>query len=312
MRPCRLASALLFFALFVTAGGAYAVSPPGSPDGGATATGDVGETDGWPKPIKEFLAGDYLERSDVVLTRRDWDIASFIIRWVTGSPFSHAALVFTGPKEPGIDNTFLIEAGTNGVDLTNIADYLDDKSSFIAIKRFKQNWFDLPKQSRVRGVLLDKIKATYNYWAIGRIARNVWFGVQNTMQGKEKAIETYREQAWSPPSEYICSGLVQIGFVETVLEYIRAGALPPAALKEVVFHTEAASRLPDAADWTYFDDETSRTTAAIFREQNFAELESVTPDDLAKSEKLEWLYFIKDGMVDKVTTYGDVKRRAAQ
>ncbi len=66
----------------------------------------------WPMPVETFLAGTYLERADVVLTRRDWDLASWMIRWATGSPFSHAAMVFTGPQfESGYSTTFVIEAG---------------------------------------------------------------------------------------------------------------------------------------------------------------------------------------------------------
>ena len=49
----------------------------------------------WPMPVEDFLAGKYLERADVVLTRRAWDVASWAIRWATNSPFSHAAMVFT-------------------------------------------------------------------------------------------------------------------------------------------------------------------------------------------------------------------------
>lgn len=266
--------------------------------------------DMWPKSVDDFLNGNYLQRSDVVLTRRDWDLASFLIRWATNSPFSHAALVFTDAHEPGIQNTFVIEAGTGGVDLTNLKDYITDKSSFVAIKRFKKDWFDGPKQSRVRGLLLDKIKATYNFWAIGRIAAQIWFGLQNKMQGKEKTIESYREQAWTPPNEFICSGLVQLGFVEAVLEYIQQGVLPPSALKEVVFHNEAASRLPEAGDWHYLDEAgATQATAALFREQNLHELESVTPQDLAESDKLEWLYFIQGGKVYKINSYQDVLKR---
>lgn len=313
MRSRKFASALLLLAIIGLAVEARAVGSPNPSDGPPVAEGT--RTDQWPKTVNEFLAGNYLLKSDVVLTRRDWDVGSYLIRWFTSSPFSHAALVFTGPDDAGIDNTFVIEAGTSGVDLTKLSDYLDDKSSFLVIKRFKREWFDPPKQSRVRGVLLDKIKATYNYWAIGRIVRGVWFGAQNAMQGKEKTIETYREQEWSPPSEYICSGFIQIGFVETVLQYIRAGTLPPTALKEVVFHREAASRLPDPGDWSYLDTESTETTAAIFKEQNFSELESITPEDLATSEKLEWLYIVyQDGgkrWVDRVGSYEDVKKRLA-
>ncbi|MGD9783158.1 MAG: hypothetical protein AB7E80_03245 [Hyphomicrobiaceae bacterium] len=266
--------------------------------------------DVWPKSVDEFLAGEFLERADVVLTRRDWDLSSYLIRLATGSPFSHAAMVFTGPQfEAGFSSTFIIEAGTGGVDLTNIRDYISDRSSFIAIKRFKQPWFDQSKQSRVRGLLLDKIKASYNYWAIGRIVRNLWFGVQRQVQGKEKTIESYREREWQPPNDYICSGLVQLGFVEAVLEYIKAGTLPPYAIKDVVFNKEAASRLPDPPDWEYLDPASQLATAELFRDQNLVELEAVTPQDLATSEKLEWLYFIRDNRVYKIKNFDDVLAR---
>ena len=263
----------------------------------------------WPMPVEDFLAGKYLERADVVLTRRAWDVASWAIRWATNSPFSHAAMVFTGPQfESGYTSTFVIESGTSGVDLTNLRDYIADKSAFIAIKRFKQPWFDEAKQSRVRGLLLDKIKASYNYWAIGTIARNLWFGVERSVSGDQKTMRRFRERKWDAPTEFICSGLVQIGFVEAALEYIKAGTLPPTALNEVVFEKEAATRLPERDDWGYLDAESSKTTAVLFRKQNFDALQSVTPEDLASSEKLEWLYFIKNGLVYKVTSYADVRK----
>ena len=80
--------------------------------------------DVWPKPVTEFLRGQYLERADVMLTRRSGDIASSVIRWATNSLFSHAALVYTAPPfDAGLSETFVIEAGTSGVDLTKLADY---------------------------------------------------------------------------------------------------------------------------------------------------------------------------------------------
>lgn len=267
----------------------------------------------WPMPVEDFLAGNFLERADVVLTRRDWDFSSWAIRWATNSPFSHAAMVFTGPQfESGYSNTFVIESGTGGVDLTNLRDYIADKSAFLGIKRFKKDWFDQTKQSRVRGLLLDKIKSTYNYWAIAQIARNVWFGVERSVQGDKQTMRKFREREWDAPSEYICSGLVQIGFVEAALEYIKAGQLPPSAINDVVFEPEAATRLPQKEDWEYLDPESSKTTAVLFRKQNFDALQSVTPENLAASDKLEWLYFIKQGLVYKISTYDDVRKLIGQ
>ncbi len=280
-----------------------AAQPPLPPD----VTPEV-----WPMPVEDFLAGNYLERADVVLTRHDWDFASWAIRWATNSPFSHAAMVFTGPQfESGYSNTFVIESGTKGVDLTNLRDYIADKSAFLAIKRFRRDWFDEGKQARVRGLLLDKIKSTYNYWAIVHIVRNLWFGVQQKVQGENRAMHHNREREWNVPNEFICSGLVQIGFVEAVIEYIKAGQLPPSAINDVVFEPEAATRLPQKEDWGYLDPESSKSTAVLFRKQNFDALQSVTPEDLAASDKLEWLYFIKNGLVYKVSTYAEVKKLSA-
>jgi len=308
MKRFLAATGLGLMALAAIAGTAPALSPPAPvPATNPAAAPPAPEV--WPMPVEDFLAGNFLERADVVLTRRDWDLTSWVIRWATGSPFSHAAMVFTGPQfESGYTNTFVIEAGTGGVDLTNLRDYIADKSSFLAIKRFKKAWFDEPKQARVRGLLLDKIKATYNFWAIGHILRNVWFGVERTVRGDKGTIRKFREREWDAPNEYICSGLVQIGFVEAILEYIKAGQLPPAALNDVVFEPVAATRLPAKDDWGYLDPESSKTTAVLFRKQNFDALESVTPEDLAASDKLAWLYFIKNGLVYKVGSYDEARK----
>lgn len=264
--------------------------------------------DKWPKDVETFLQGHYLDRADVVLTRRTGDLTAAVIRWATGSPFSHAALIFTGPRfDSGISGTFVIESGTSGVDLTQFTDYTSHKSTYIAIKRLRKDWFTAPRQSRVRGVLLDKIKATYDFWTIARIARNIWFGVQSKVRTTEKTVETYRRNDWTPPNEYICSGLVQVGFVEMAVEAIKRGELSPEVLREVVFHKEAESRLPDPGAWKYLGDD-AKETAVNFRDVLSDELFSVTPEDLAQSDKLAWQFFIKDGLVYKVSSYAEVMR----
>ena len=308
-----LGLAVLLAGIAAVGFGARAVAPDkGGRDTKVRPAPVAGEVT-FPMPVEKFLAGKFLDRSDVVLTRRDGDAVSYLIRWATGSIFSHAALVFSGPQhEQGYTSTFVIEAGTSGVDLTKLDDYVLDKSSFVAIKRMKRPWFDETKQSRVRGIMLDKIKASYNYWAVGRIARNIWFGVQQKMQGKEKTIEAYRERKWTPPQEFICSGLVQLGFIEAALAYIEGGQIPPASITNVIFHDEAASRLPPPENWQLFEPQQAKDTAIQFGQQLAFELESVTPEDLARSRNLDWLYFIKGGLVHKVASYEEVKRLAGQ
>lgn len=300
------------FAVLAMAGDTYAVSTERKPPV-RKYTKSEARQDRWPKPVDEFLAGEFLERSDVVLTRRDYDPASFIIRWATNSPFSHAALVFASPNlEQGISNTFVIEAGTAGVDLTNLRDYVTDKSSFVAIKRLRRPWFDSEKQSRVRGLLLDSIKSEYNYWAIVRFARSLWFGIRRSVQGKKEAVLAFQRSQWERPNEFICSGLVQFGFVEAVVEYVRKRQLPPWTVAEVMFTKEGEAGLIPREVWEQMSPEEVEQmledhTGAI-REALSSQLESITPNDLATSDKLEWLYFIKDGLVYKVSSFAEVER----
>src|SRR5512143_3517114 len=72
-----------------------------------------------PMSVAHFLAHaeQYLRRGDVVLCKGKATLFSWAIRWWTNSHFSHAALVFAVPsQEEGFERTFLIEAGTSGVD----------------------------------------------------------------------------------------------------------------------------------------------------------------------------------------------------
>ena len=272
---------------------------------GAQAPGKALD-DVWPKPVTEFLNGKYLERADIVLTSRKGDISSSLIRWATNSSFSHSALVFTGKQfDQGISETFVIEAGTSGVDLTQLTRYVENKSNFIAIKRLKKDWFNADRQARVRGILLDKIKDTYDYWTIWRIAKNLWFGVQAKVTSKEKAVASYHKKAWQPPNEYICSGLVQIGFVQAIIEAIGRGELSPEVLRDVVFNKSAESRLPEPGSWKYLGEDAAGT-ALDFQYVLNDELFATTPEDLAQTDKLEWLYLIKDGAVHKVSAYAEV------
>lgn len=306
--PKPLAAALVMAVVVATS--TLAASPEGRRDFRDPRPGtarDVAEK--WPKTIDEFLAGRYLRRADVVLTSRKNDLASYLIRTATNSPFSHAAMVFTGPQvELGYSSTFVIEAGTGGVDLASIKGYAADKSVFFAIKRLRQPWFDPEKQSRVRGLLLDNIKSEYNFSTILRILREIWFGVERTVRGKEEAIESFRAREWDRPNSFICSGLVQFGFVEAVTEYILARKLPPTALNEVVFSKAAQQRLVPPEAWTDAPADLVDSVIPEVRRTLAADLEATTPEDLAQSDKLEWLYFIQDGKVHRVRSYDDVKK----
>ncbi|MBS0238105.1 MAG: hypothetical protein JSR89_06750 [Proteobacteria bacterium] len=271
----------------------------------------IARRDTWPKKVDDFLAGEYLQKADVMLEQR-WsgDVAAGVIRWATNSFFSHAALVYTAPPyDTGVSNTFVIEAGTKGVGLTKLTDYVHDSHvNFIAIKRLKPaSWFDSNRQARVRGLLLDKIKAHYDYWTVWQIARQVWFGVEEKVSSRQKTLESFREKDWIPPNEFICSGLVQIGYVEMMVEAIKNGQISPEALRDVVFTKSAERYLPNRGQWSSLGDQ-QKETAAIFRQLLNDELFSVTPEDLAQTEKLDWMYLIKGDKVYKISSYVELQK----
>ncbi len=275
----------------------------------------------WPMSVDAFLEGNHIDRADVMLTRRHGSIFSWLIRWATKSQFSHAALVFLVPyREREYTDTFVIEAGTKGVDLTNLEDYVKDRASVVAIKRFRSatmaraavqqatdSWFDENVQKVVRGRMLNKIKSKYNFgkiFAIGfELLDQMVFGMRERVQGRQRAIASRRKKGKTAPNEFICSGLVQLGFVEAVGELVRAGRVPPIALKEVVFLPEIAGLLPD--DWENFTDQEVREIVDLFVDGWRPELEAIKPIDLAASEHLEWRFVIIDGWVHRVRSVSE-------
>ncbi|MGW8207169.1 MAG: hypothetical protein ACWGMY_09470, partial [Hyphomicrobiaceae bacterium] len=94
-------------------------------------------------PVDVFLTGPYLQRADVLLTRKNRDFRSWLIRFATKGSYSHAALVFLVPhQERGFNNSFVIERSSGGVDLTNFTDCVNDRRSVIGVHRLGKPWFN--------------------------------------------------------------------------------------------------------------------------------------------------------------------------
>lgn len=264
----------------------------------------------WPMPVSAFLSGPYLQRSDVVLTRKNRDFKSWLIRWATKGSFSHAALVFLVPhQERGFNNSFVIESASGGVDLTNFMDYVNDRRSIVGIKRMSKPWFNDEVQSRVRGRMLNTIKSTYSYATILKLARellaDIAFGMKSRVYGPTRAIQARLDRQLPPPNKFICSGLVQMGFVQTLLDMAGEQRLPPEFLSDIVFREDLRAFLP--SDWNEFSTEEQSEIMWEFA-TGFADLlEAVTPEDLASSPHLEWVYVIKRGMVYPATSDDNVR-----
>ncbi|MEQ8826091.1 MAG: hypothetical protein RIC14_17120 [Filomicrobium sp.] len=261
------------------------------------------DAEGWPKPVGEFLSGPYLNRADIVLTRKNRDFRSWLIQWATRGSFSHAALVFLVPhQEQGFNNTFIIESASKGVDLTNLAHYLTDKRQVVGIRRLKGTWFDERAQKLVRGRMLNSIESTYSYATVFRLGlaffNEIAFGIKARIWGARSAIKGRRRATLQPPNEFICSGLVQLGYLNAIAEQVAMGYLLPQRVGDVVFQNDVGKLLP--RDWSQFSDAEQYEIMWDFVSGFSDVLEAVTPEDLARSENLDWVYVIRDGLAHKV------------
>jgi len=257
----------------------------------------------WPMPVEAFLSGPYLNRSDVILTRKHRGFSSWLIRWATRSHFSHASLVFLVPHlEKGFNNTFVIESASNGVDLSNLRDYLNEQRMVVGFKRLKGQWFDEDIRSLVRGRMLNSIKSSYSYataLAIGwSFFNDFGFGVRSRIYGARKAIQGRRRQNWHPPNSFICSGLVQLGYIDAVSELISTGKLEPRRISEVVMQNDLTQFLPE--DWNQFTPAEQFEILWDFVAGFEDVLEAITPEEIALSKALQWTYVMRDGLIHKV------------
>jgi hypothetical protein len=90
-----------------------------------------------------------------------------------------------------------------------------------------------------------------------------------------------------------------------MVEAIKNGQISPEALRDVVFTKSAEKYLPPRGQWSTLGDQ-QKETAIIFRRLLNDELYSVTPEDLAETEKLDWMYLIQGDKVYKISSYNDV------
>ncbi|KAB2851676.1 MAG: hypothetical protein F9K44_00680 [Hyphomicrobiaceae bacterium] len=254
----------------------------------------------WPMKLSQFMQGGWLEPADIVLSRKNGNFVSKLIRLVTKSHFSHSALVYVTPRfDPNYDNTFVIEAGTRGVDLANLARYVNDERSVSAVLRLNKAWFKDDVRGRVRGLVLNYIDAGYDYGIVLQILHNAWFRVKRSVEGHKRAVHGYTRKGRMAPTKFICSGFVQIGFIEAVAELVATGKLPRETLKEVVYTPAGLDALPKDLD--ALSAEELKAVLEEFQEDVQDFLEAVTPQDLAKSGNLEWRYVLRDGVAYRVT-----------
>jgi hypothetical protein len=226
-------------------------------------------------PLNNFLLGEFknheLQRSDIVLIQSKSSLFGRAIRWATRSQFTHAALIFAIPNtQQGFNRAFVIESSIGGVDLTaldDLTDYPSHKKSLV-IMRLEREWFNKDIQKRIRGEMLNSIKANYDYQSIGHLVLAI--GTSMLLGKRSRAVNLIKEiirirfrDKRLPPLRFICSGFVQFGFWHTV-----QNNLPDIDTNEVYFGPPVENEIGKA------------------------DLLTITPEELFQSDKLVAKYLI--------------------
>lgn len=248
--------------------------------------------------MEELVKGGKLKRADILLTRSKGSLLGWLIRFGTNSYWNHALMIYViRSLSQGHETTFIIESGGSGIDIHNIAHYLERPKRYdVAVKRLETDWFQddsegggLRYRRRVRGFALREIDDRYDHRLImgiaARILRQLILAFLFPWQRRKPAGQRWvrvSRIAGLDVNAYICSGFVQWAYYQGVSRILNEDGLDESRLQDVMFNPRLRGEVTEN------------------------ELLSTTPADLANSTKLSWKYIIKDGTVWEVLSEEEV------
>ncbi len=247
--------------------------------------------------MTELMEGGGLKRADIVLTHYKRSLWGWLIRLATGCYWNHALIVYVvRDLAQEWDKTLVIDPRMGGIYLSDIAHYLERPDRYdIAVKRLKADWFQsdreadgLPYCKTVCDILLRETDDRYDAKIkrlIRRTRRQITLGYRFAFK-RRKHRRASRKQVLPfamrlKISTYSCGGLVQWGYYQGVSRVL-GDCEDKTKLQEIIFNPRLVEPV------TQYD------------------LLSTTPADLARSDKLAWKYFVKDGEVWEVSSEEEV------
>lgn len=284
--------------------------------------------------------GPRLYISDIVLRNNHHltEVFAHLIRFATDSKWSHSALVYlTNEPEKGLENTFLIEARTSGVNMTSWRNEVLPSDEFtVGIKRPKLDWYQENEDERarrnrqdpadihgieylrhVRGVAIDQVHGLYDQkivWELAslyveRVARRHLHTVPQVADAADKLADFFKK--WDQKSKpaahvarFICSGLVQYSFFAALRYRLLQDFQHPERQESARHNLRHMGRIlyredPDGLMENYIQ-------RILAGEQKLADpvpddlqdlLKTALPADFNNSPNLEWHYIVLNGNV---------------
>lgn len=258
----------------------------------------------WPKTLKEFEDGGYMEPGDIVLMTKLGSLFSRLIAFFDRSDFAHCALVYQTPHhDAGIDHAYLIETSFNGVELEAFPEVVAPRKVYkdiklppdyvVGVRRLETNWATPSLRRIASSRMLHFIdNDDYDFSMLLALATrrttNAYFRWVRRLQGKAPTVSQYLSSSSVKfsPAEFICSGFVQFAYVDMVRLAIE---------RAIISRDEAETAWNDVLFSNKIDGSTS-----------MRQLLAVKPHDLATTPKLKWKYLINQGKVFKIDSYEDV------
>jgi len=247
--------------------------------------------------ITELVEGGKLKRADILLAHSKRSCWGGLIRIGTHCYWNHAFILYmVRNPDQGYDETLIIDPRMGVIHLDNIAHYLGNPRRYdLAVKRLDKEWFQndsnvggLSFCQTLCGIALREV-ADKSDTRIVRISRGVLRQVRLAYRFIRRRIKYPKpgKKRLSPItkrlmiSAYGCGGFIQWSY------YL--------AVSRILEESQDKNRLQDVT-----------FNPRLIEPIRQYDLLSVTPADLARSDKLSWKYVVKDGVVWAVSSKEEV------
>jgi len=247
--------------------------------------------------ITELVEGGKLKRADILLARSKGSYWGWLIRLGTRCYWNHAFILYM-VKDPnqGYSEALIIDPRMGIIHLDNIARYFGNPSRYdVAVKRLDKEWFQ--NDSNVGGLsycqtVCDIARREIDdkpYTRIVRVSRGILRQIRLAYRFVRRRMKYPRpsKKRLSPItlrlkiSAYGCGGFVQWSYYQ--------GA------SRILEESQDKNRLQDVT-----------FNPRLIEPVKQDDLLSITPADLARSDKLSWKYIVKDGVVWAVSSKEEV------
>jgi hypothetical protein len=247
--------------------------------------------------IKELVGGGKLKRADILLAHSKGSYWGWLIRLGTRCYWNHAFIIYM-VRDPnkGYDEALIIDPRMGIIHLDNVAHYLGNPNRYdVAVKRLDKEWFQ--NDSKVGGlsycqIVCDMARREIDdkpFTRIIRVSHGIFRQVRLAYRFLRRRIKYPRlgKKQLSPItkrlkiSAYGCGGFIQWAYYNGV--------------SRILEESQDRNRLRDVT-----------FNPRLIEPVKQYDLLSVTPADLAMSDKLSWKYVVKDGVVWAVSSKEEV------